>query len=329
MPNPRTRTNLSPRFDLQLGAKNTLSVRYQYYDDGNTAAGPGQLNLPTTSYDTEETENTVQISDTQVLSDKIVNETRFQYIHNRDTQNPTNTTPTIQVQGAFSGGGASSQFNQDNTNRYEIQDYTSVSLGAHFLKFGGRLRIDRDANKATANYNGYFTFAQHNCPVTGCPIVGEQSVPALQVYQITENLLSQGFTPAEIEALGYGPKQFTVTTGDPSIVATQLDVGLYAQDDWKIKPNLTFSYGLRWESQNEISNKSDFAPRVSFAYGLVRGKKPPKTVIRGGWGMFYDRFQIAQVLQADRQNGVNQTQYVVTSPTFFPTFAAPDLWATM
>jgi Carboxypeptidase regulatory-like domain/TonB dependent receptor len=325
LPNPRTRTNLSPRFDLQLGAKNTLSVRYQYFDDSNTAAGPGQLNLPTTSYDTEETENTVQISDTQVLSDKIVNETRFQYIHNRDTQNPTNGTPTIQVQGAFSGGGASSQFSQDNTNRYEIQDYTSISLGAHFLKFGGRLRIDRDANKATSNYNGYFTFAQHNCPVTGCPIVGEQSVPALQVYQITENLLSQGFTPAEIEALGYGPKQFTVTTGNPSIVATQLDVGLYAQDDWKIKPNLTFSYGLRWESQNEISNKSDFAPRVSFAYGLARGKKPPKTVIRGGWGMFYDRFQIAQVLQADRQNGVNQTQYVVTSPTFFPTFAPPDL----
>ncbi len=127
LPNPRTRTNLSPRLDLQLGAKNTLTVRYQYYDDNTTQGGPGQLNLPTTAYNSEETENTVQISDTQVISDKIVNETHFQYIHNRDTENPSSTNPTVQVQGAFFGGGSTAQFSQDNTNRYEVQNYTSIS----------------------------------------------------------------------------------------------------------------------------------------------------------------------------------------------------------
>jgi hypothetical protein len=318
LPNPKTRTNLSPRFDQQIGAKNTLTARYQLYADSETQSGPGQLSLPSTASNSQNTENQVQISDTQVVSDKVVNETHFQYIHNRDTQTADNATPYVQVQGAFNTGGASSQFSQDNTNRYEVQNYTSISQGTHFIKFGGRLRTDRDANKATSNYNGYFTFAQVTCPATGCPIVGGASVVALQNYQITQNLLSQGETGAQIAALGYGPSQFTITSGTPSVSRILTDVGLYALDEWKIKPNLTLSYGLRWESQNEISDHSDFAPRVSFAYGLSRGKKPAKTVVRGGYGLFYDRFQIAQVLQAARQNGVNQTQYVVTNPTFYP-----------
>ena len=338
--NPRTRTNLSPRFDLQLGQKNTLSLRYQYWDNNEQNGGPGQLSLASTALNEEETENTFQLSDTQVLSDKIVNETRFQYIHNRDTQNPVSTTPYVQVQGAFNNGGASSQYSADNTNRYEVQDYTSIALKNHFLKFGGRLRVTRDANDATSNYNGYYTFGQLACPPAGCPIAGEQSVPALQVYQITQSLLAQGQTPAQIQAAGYGPRQFTVTSGslqtgadgqpvlNPGISSIKqflVDVGLYVQDDWKIKPNFTFSYGLRWESQDQISDHSDFAPRISFAYGLSRGKKPAKTVIRGGYGFFYDRFEIAQILQAARQNGLNQTQYVVSNPTFFPTFIAADL----
>ncbi len=318
LPNPRTRLNLSPRVDLQLGAKNTLTVRYQLFNDENTQSGPGQLNLPTTAYNSHETENQVQISDTQVINDKMVNETHFQYIHNRDTEHPSSTAPSVSVQGAFSGGGAYAQYNQDNTNRYEVQNYTSLSEGTHFIKFGGRVRVDRDANDAMGNYNGSFTFTQVTCPDTGCPIVGGGSVVALQNYQITQNLLSQGYTGQEIQALGYGPSQFSLTTGISSVTRILTDVGLYALDDWKVKPNFTFSYGLRWESQNQISDHSSFAPRLSLAYGLSRNKKPAKTVLRAGYGFFYDRFQMPQILQAARQNGVNQTQYVVTNPNFYP-----------
>ncbi len=52
-----------------------------------------------------------------------------------------------------------------------------------------------------------------------------------------------------------------------------VDLGVYAEDDWKPIPNLTFSYGIRYETQNRIGDHHDIAPRLSFAYGVGRGKR--------------------------------------------------------
>ncbi len=99
-----------------------------------------------------------------------------------------------------------------------------------------------------------------------------------------------------------------------------LDVGLFAQDDWKLRTSMTLSLGLRWESQTGISDHSDFAPRVGFAWGLNPHKNASaKTVLRAGFGVFYDRFAESLILEAERLNGTNQQQYLVPSPTFFPT----------
>jgi hypothetical protein len=95
------------------------------------------------------------------------------------------------------------------------------------------------------------------------------------------------------------------------------DGALFFQDDWSVRPNLTVSYGLRFEGQNRISDHADLAPRfsVSWAPGAHDGKKP-NTVLRAGYGWFYDRFASTYVLDAIHQNGVNQEQYVVKNPTF-------------
>ena len=94
VPNPQSRMDLSPRIDLQLSPNNTLTFRYMYDRQKSTNDGVSQFALQTQGYDTLNEENTIQISDTQILSPKIVNETRFEYIRDRDNQLPLYTTPT-------------------------------------------------------------------------------------------------------------------------------------------------------------------------------------------------------------------------------------------
>ncbi len=90
-------------------------------------------------------------------------------------------------------------------------------------------------------------------------------------------------------------------------------------DDWRVRPNLTLSYGLRYEMQTNIHDWADFAPRLAVAWAPAGSAKNPnpKTVLRAGFGMFYDRFPLADVLLARRYNGTNQRQYVVDNPNFF------------
>src|SRR5207248_679342 len=114
--------------------------------------------------------------------------------------------------------------------------------------------------------------------------------------------------------------QFSINTGNPFISGSQFDVGAFAGDDWKARPNLTVSMGLRYETQTNIHDWRDFAPRVGIAWapGSKSAKGNPKSVIRAGFGMFYDRFSLSNTLIALRYNGVVQQQFVITDPDFFP-----------
>src|SRR5664279_1266689 len=93
VPIPQTRTNVSPRMDFQLTPNNTLSVRYQWWQNNQEDQGVGQFALPTQAYNLTTTEQTVQVSDTQLFGAKVVNELRFQYLGDRNNQTPAFTDP--------------------------------------------------------------------------------------------------------------------------------------------------------------------------------------------------------------------------------------------
>ncbi len=304
VPNPRTRTNIGPRIDYQLTPTNTLTARYQYFRDTQENAGVGGQALPEAGYDTTSTEHTVQISDSQVIGAKAVNETRFQYLRDNSGQNPVSTpllslpTPfttgaSINVLGSFVGGRSSQGIQTDYEDHYELQNYTSMSQGKHFVKFGGRLRVVHEVDTSAAGFNGSFTF------------------PSIQAYSQALQYLVNNQTPS-------GATQFSLNAAAsgavPTVPVTVADAGIYVQDDWKLRPSLTLSGGLRFETQNAIHDHGDWAPRIGFAWGIGGGgKSAPKTVLRGGFGLFYDRFTQSAVLNADRFNGITQQQYSVST----------------
>lgn len=257
--NPRSRIDVTPRFDVQLGQSNTLSLRYSFYHNVKTNQGIGQTSLPQQGYNANTAENDVQAIDSAVLSKNFVNNFGFQYRRIRDAQVAQFTAPTVKVQGVFTAGGNNSGTARDTQNDVEVQNDVTGAKGGHQFNFGGRLRVYRDANYTNAGTNGIYVFQSAGSYLNRSP----------QQYQVT-----------------------VVNNNQYTAFSTLYDGALFYQDDWKVDRRFTFSYGTRWETQNYISDKSDLAPRIYLAYEPGHVHKKPKTILRAGYGWFYERFTV-------------------------------------
>ena len=159
---------------------------------------------------------------------------------------------------AFTGGGSPLSLSFTNQDRMEVQNTTTVTQGVHLLRWGGRLRGIYLKDQDTQNYTGTFT------------------VSSLDSYRLTLLGRQAGLTPQQIRTSGGGASQFSIAAGNPLASLSQFDVGLFFLDDWRARPNLTLSLGLRYESQTRLSDHRNFA-RAWASRGVSAPKaRPPR-----------------------------------------------------
>ncbi len=333
---PRRNLNFSPRFDYQINASNTMIVRYSYSRSSAENSGVSGFSLPERAFDTASTQQSFTVTETAILNASMINETRFQFNRNRNELFGDNTLPVLNVSGAFIGGGSQvGQVRNSNTS-WELQNFLAWQRNNHAFKFGGRIRGVKIDDSNPNNFGGTYVFTGGLVPVllpnneidnTQQPFFAD----SLERYRRTLALQRAGFSPLEIRKRGGGAAQFSIATGNALAGVNQVDAGIYAQDDWRVRPNLTLGLGLRYENQTNINSKFNFAPRVFMAWspGATDSARPPNMVIRAGAGIFYNRFSEGNTLNANRFNGVNQQQFSASEVPLYrtvngvPTYVAP------
>ncbi|HVQ37615.1 MAG TPA: carboxypeptidase regulatory-like domain-containing protein [Pyrinomonadaceae bacterium] len=315
---PRRNISFGPRFDYQLNPNNTLVARYNYNRFRTENSGVGGFSLPERGYDTFSTNHSLTLTETAVLNASMISETRFQYNKSTNERFGDSSLPVLQVSGAFTSGGSQVGHALNSSSRWELQNFLNWQRGTHSLKFGGKVRGVSISDSSPSNFGGQYVFTggfvptldANNNPITTQPVF----VDSLERYRRT--LLGQrlGRNAAQIRAMGGGASQFSISSGNPDASVSQIEAGLYMQDDWRLRPNLTLGIGLRYENQTNISSKYNFAPRLFMAWspGAANSTRPPSMVIRVGAGVFYNRFGEGNILNANRFNGTTQQQFFVT-----------------
>jgi len=295
---PTQQTTFSIRTDYLATKKYTFGIQYRYNDSQAMNQGVGSFDLPERANDRSSHEDTLRFSMTSIFSEHMVNETRMQLSRRTTNTNALSDAPVINVLDTFVAGGGSTFLDNENRN-LDLTNNLTYTWKTHTFKAGFRAESERFTNINRSNFSGTFTFG-------GDLATGET---ALDLYR---RVLAGDPTAR--------PSQFSISRGDPFIGFSQWQFGTFVQDDWKVSPRLTLSFGLRNEFQTHLQDKLNFAPRLGVAWQPDKAKK---STIRAGAGIFFAGLDDSITSDTIRLDGLHQQQFTIIDPNFFPNI--PDV----
>jgi len=283
---PGHNTRLFGRFEFDLTPKHTLTVIYKFKNKSQHNEGIRSFDLPERATDFSIHESEVKVFERAILSPQFLNDLRLSYKDEPQQTTSVTNQQAIIVLGAFNSGGA--QITQQLEEKTAaIQDVATVGWGKQTIMFGGGARPRFFHVTDSSNSLGTFTFA------------------SLAAYSPPPPPPPQQPPPPQ-------PELFTMNQGNPRISFAQKEYYTFVQDEVQVRPSFSLSLGLRYEWQSNVDYRKNVAPRVAFAYAPRQGP----TVLRGGFGLFYDRQPDIMQQQAALYDGAQGHQIVLSNPGY-------------
>jgi carboxypeptidase family protein len=271
---PLDMSSFQARIQNSWHKTHVMRGEYQYYTQ--TRSNIGNFDRPDRLFSNGQSMNVLRLSDSGAVSEKVLNEVRFQTQWITSTAKSATQATAIVVPGAFSTGGAGFDSRRE-ARETELRDDVSFNVKNHSLRVGLQFDAGRFHDRDTTNANGTFQFASLADYLAGHPLT------------------------------------FTQRVGNVPVNYDRYDFGGYIQDDLRLTKSFSLSAGVRWEAQTHVAGRNHFAPRAGFAWSPF---KRAKTIIRGGGGIFYQWFGADIYEQTLRVNGFNQSDLVVVNPGY-------------
>ncbi|HET7258422.1 MAG TPA: carboxypeptidase regulatory-like domain-containing protein [Candidatus Acidoferrum sp.] len=303
------RYQTSVRLDHHLNDQNEFFLRYNYSHDLEESPDVQSLTGFTRGSSIHAYDNTIQGAWYHLFSQSMQNALQVQF--NYSTFDVIPNVPGevgLDIPGYASLGTQIFIPSLTIMRRPEVSDSFTMIHGHHTLKFGGEFLYRGNHTESHTFFPGRFVFGNLPGAVLSPCLLPSASASSPNPC----GLVSQGGFINSLQSVSLGVPQFYEQGfGNPNYDYPRPFGALFWQDTWKIAQNFTLNFGLRYEIDGQYgplgTDKDNFAPRVSFAWDPFKNHK---TVVRGGFGIFYSQIygQIADVIQT--LGNVNNTRQI-------------------